>query len=422
MKLQRYLTPTAAPVSWLDLMRGGWGLFQGRRARERREREFAQYFGVKYVFALSSGKAALTTILQVLAAASPRRKVIVPAYTCFSVPSAILRAGCDVVPCDVDPETLDYRFPDLEALVSSDILCIVSPHLLGHAADILRTQRIACRYEIPVVEDAAQAMGGTEESLWLGTQADIGFFSLGRGKNVTAGSGGVILTNSDSLGSALAQQCRQIPEASWVSQVQAFSEAMATAILIRPSLYWLPAGLPFLGLGETKFEPDFPLYRLDGMRASLLASWQARLEQSNAERVRHSRDMLDALQTSLGRLWLTCREATPYLRVPVILPSAEMKVRICDVSAASGLGVSGLYPSPISEIPALRSTCGTSRFPGAQVLADRMVTCPVHHYVTHQDILNIAGALQGVVDDKDRFAGKPPALPADSVPVTKMKA
>ncbi|NOU10138.1 MAG: aminotransferase DegT [Nitrospira sp.] len=421
MKLQRYLTPTAAPVSWLDLMRGGWGLFQGRRARESREREFAQYFGVKYVFALSSGKAALTTILQVLAAVSPRRKVIVPAYTCFSVPSAILRAGCDVVPCDVDPETLDYRFPDLEALVSGDILCIVSPHLLGHAADILRTKGIACRFEIPVVEDAAQAMGGAEESRWLGTQADIGFFSLGRGKNVTAGSGGVILTNSDSLGLALAQQCKQIPEASWISQVQALIEAVAMAILIRPSLYWLPAGLPFLGLGETKFELDFPLYRLDGMRASLLASWQARLEASNTERLRHGQDMLNILEASLGRLGPTRGEVTVYLRVPVILPSAEMKARICDVSAASGLGVSGLYPSPISEIPALRSTCGTGQFPGAQVLADRMVTCPVHHYVTHQDIMNIADALQGVVVDKDRFTGKPSALSADPAPATKMK-
>jgi hypothetical protein len=50
-----------------------------------------------------------------------------------------------------------------------------------------------------------------------------------------------------------------------------------------------------------------------------------------------------------------------------------------------------------------------------------MVTCPVHHYVTHQDIMNIAGALQEVVDDKDRFAGKPSALPADPAPATKMK-
>jgi hypothetical protein len=50
-----------------------------------------------------------------------------------------------------------------------------------------------------------------------------------------------------------------------------------------------------------------------------------------------------------------------------------------------------------------------------------MVTCPVHHYVTHQDILNITGALQEVVDDKDRFDGNPSALPADSVLASKMK-
>lgn len=422
MKIQRYLTPTSAPLSGSDLLRGCLGLFQGRSVRARREMEFARYFGVKYVFALSSGKAALTTILQALAATSVRRKVIIPAYTCFSVPSAVVRAGCEVVPCDVDSETLDYRFADLEALVSSDVLCIVSPHLLGQAADVARAKAIARPYEISVVEDAAQAMGGAQDGRWLGTQADVGFFSLGRGKNVTAGSGGVILTNVDSVGEALANRCQQIPEAPWSSRVQAFIEAAVTAVLIHPALYWLPAGLPFLGLGETKFEPDFPLYRLDSMRAGLLAAWQARLEGSNAERLRHSQDLLDVAQDLLGMLGPKRRRATAYLRVPVILPAAEMKVRACQVSAASGLGVSGLYPSPISEIPALRSSWGARLFPGARILAERLVTCPVHHYVTHQDIVTVVGALRGVIDEAEGASRRSSALPIEAASAVKMEA
>lgn len=422
MKIQRYLTPTSAPLSGRNLLRGGVGLFQGRSVRARRELEFARYFGMKYAFALSSGKAALTIILQTLAAASARRKVIIPAYTCFSVPSAVVRAGCEVVLCDVDSETLDYRFVDLEALVGGDILCIVSPHLLGQAADIARVKAMARPYEIAVVEDAAQAMGGAQGGRQLGTQADVGFFSLGRGKNVTAGSGGVILTNVDSLGEALATCCQRIPEAPWSRRVQAFVEAVVTAVLIRPALYWLPAGLPFLGLGETKFEPDFPLYRLDSMRAGLLAAWQARLEGSNAERVRHGQDLLDVAQGPLGMLGPKRQRTTVYLRVPMILPTAEMKARVCQVSVAFGLGVSGLYPSPVSEIPALRSSCGERRFPGAQILAERLVTCPVHHYVTHQDIVAVVGALRGVIDEAEGSSRRSSTLSVEAAPAVKMEA
>lgn len=422
MKIQRYLTPTAAPLSGRDLLRGCLGLFHGRAVRATREAEFARYFGVKYAFALSSGKAALTTILQACAAVSPRRKVIIPAYTCFSVPSAVVRAGCEVVPCDVDPETLDYRFSDLQALVNDEVLCVVSPHLLGQAADITRVKEIARPYGIPVVEDAAQAMGGAQEGRRLGTQADVGFFSLGRGKNVTAGSGGIILTNADWLGDALAKRCQEIPEAPWGSRVRACIEAVVTALLIHPLLYWLPAGLPGLGLGDTKFEPDFPLHRLDSMRASLLAGWQSRLECSNAERLHRSQDLLDVAQGRIGMLGPDRRRATVYLRVPVILPTAEMKVRACHLSAEMGLGVSGLYPSPVSDIPAVRMSCGNRRFPGAQVLAERLVTCPVHHYVTHQDIVLVIGALRRVIDEAAGSSRQASVSTAGAAPAVKMEA
>lgn len=108
--------------------------------------------------------------------------MIVPAYTCFSVPSAIVRAGLDVVLCDVEPETLDFNFTELEGLINEDVLCVAPTHLFGRPADVDRVKRLCEGKGIVVVEDAAQAMGGQSGGRLLGTLGDVGFFSLGRGR------------------------------------------------------------------------------------------------------------------------------------------------------------------------------------------------------------------------------------------------
>ena len=85
-----------------------------QRAARKLENEIREYYGAKYVFTVSSGKAALFLILTGLKTVSKRRKVIIPAYTCYSVPSAIVKAGLDAIPCDMRPETLDYDFEKLQ--------------------------------------------------------------------------------------------------------------------------------------------------------------------------------------------------------------------------------------------------------------------------------------------------------------------
>ena len=71
-----------------------------------------------------------------------------------------MKAGLDVVLCDVDPETLDFKFAELEGLLDENVLCVVSTHLFGRPADIRRVKQLCARKGIFVVEDAAQAMGG----------------------------------------------------------------------------------------------------------------------------------------------------------------------------------------------------------------------------------------------------------------------
>jgi dTDP-4-amino-4,6-dideoxygalactose transaminase len=110
---------------------------------------------------VSSGRAALALILETLREqVDPGRdEVVIPAYTCFSVPSAIVRAGLKVVPCDVDPQHLDFDQSMLPQLVSSRTLCIVPNHLFGLPARMELVLELARAHGAYVVEDAAQSLG-----------------------------------------------------------------------------------------------------------------------------------------------------------------------------------------------------------------------------------------------------------------------
>jgi dTDP-4-amino-4,6-dideoxygalactose transaminase len=370
---------------------------RGPSVRAQIESEIRRYFCVKHVFLLSSGKAALAIIIAAFAAMSSRRKVIIPAYTCFSVPSAIVKAGGQVVLCDVDPHTLDFDFVNLQRIVDNETLCIVSPHLLGQAADIPRAKAIAKPHGVPVIEDAAQAMGRTTQDGWVGTSGDVGFFSLGRGKNITAGSGGVIITNSDEVADKLSKVYAGLPEETPLSQVVNGIMVFVMMILIRPQAYWLPAGLPFLGLGETIYDPTFSIRRLDGLRAGFLKTWRRRMEQSNEDRARHADLYLGSFHQEEAQLDPVRRPGTAYLRLPMVMPTSADKQKLCTTGRNLGLGVSALYPAPITKIPELKARFQGQQYPGADLLADRLITLPVHHYVDESDVSRICEVLHGIV-------------------------
>ena len=374
-------------------MKGILGLLRPARTRAKLERELKNYFGVKHVFLLTSGKAALVTVLNSMKARSSRRQVIIPAYTCFSVPSAVHKAGLEVVLCDVDPQSLDFDLAELRSVVGENTLAIVTPHLFGQPADLRSIKAIAESSGVFVIEDAAQAMGGRDRGQWLGTQGDVGFFSLGRGKNVSAGSGGVIVTNSDRMADALSVLYEGLPAEPVSGLLANALTVVATKMLLHPLLYWLPAGLPFLGLGETKYSLDYPVCRMDGMRAGLLSSWRSRLEESNRCRIKTNRLFRRRLPSFFETRAAGLADHSTYLRLPLLLPTAQQKAALCLSAKNYGLGVSAFYPAPVSMIPEVAAKFQSQRFPGAEALAARLVTLPLHRYVTENDVDRIATAV-----------------------------
>ena len=393
MMPQRTLSPTAAPISFRDLIRAACSLWGGVKHRARLIQELKANFSAREVFLVSSGKAALTVIFKALAASSGRRRVIVPAYTCFSVPSAIVKAGLEVVLCDVEPETLDFNFAELEGLINDEVLCVVPTHLFGRPADVDRVKRLCEGKGIVVVEDAAQAMGGQSGGRLLGTLGDVAFFSLGRGKNLTCGTGGIILTRSLSIAEKIKVEYATLPEAPRGEVVRNWLEMVVMRFFIHPLLYWLPAGLPFLRLGETRFYTDFPMYRMDEVRAHQLQGWERRLALANQERAARAGWLIDGLDLHRrGLRPITGKEAI-YLRLPVLLRDRETKEAVCRQSLEEGAGLSPNYPDTIQEIPELSGRIATRTCPGAKDIVNRLVTLPTHQFVTEGDRLKICRIL-----------------------------
>jgi dTDP-4-amino-4,6-dideoxygalactose transaminase len=400
MKIRRTIPPAAALLFLKDLGHGLVGMFSGKRSIQRLEAEVKEHFGVRHVFLVSSGKAALALTLLALKSLSPKKKVVIPAYTCFSVPAAVLKAGLELVLCDVDPSTLDFDHRLLEKAVDEETLCIVPTHLFGAPSDMVHALTLARSRGAFVVEDAAQAMGARCEGKKLGTFGDVGFFSLGRGKNITCGSGGVIVTNSDRIAGAMARCYADFKKpALWNDLKELFSIALMV-FFIHPALFWFPAGFSFLGLGETRFPEDFPLERLSGMKSGILRKWKERLMDSNQARV----DTASSLKRELGSK--SFREnRIPYLRLPVLMKSREARDLVYHASKKQGLGISLMYPTPVNEIDKIKSEFAGQSFPAAKRVAETLLAIPTHPFVSERDRSKICelfdnGGEAGALTDK----------------------
>ena len=177
MRIGRTIPPAASPIDIRDIFNGLKGLGNGKLETERFQSELQDYFNVKHCYLVSSGKAALTVILEALHELYPdRNEVLIPAFICFSVPSAIMRAGLKVKLCDVDDRTLDFDYAQLEKILkaygsnknppipnSQKLLAVLPAHLFGLAADVERVGSLTKGLGIYTIEDAAQVLGMTKK-------------------------------------------------------------------------------------------------------------------------------------------------------------------------------------------------------------------------------------------------------------------
>ncbi len=159
---------------------------------------FAEFQGARYGIACANGSAALEVALKALGV-GPGDEVIVPPYTFIATATAALNVNAVPIFADIDYETFNLAPQRVEESITPRTRAVIPVHFAGQAADMDAFLGIAQRHNLVVLEDAAHGHGATWKGRGLGSIGHAGTFSFQASKNMTAGEGGLVITNDRDL-------------------------------------------------------------------------------------------------------------------------------------------------------------------------------------------------------------------------------
>jgi perosamine synthetase len=304
-----------------------------------------------------------------------------PAFTCFDVAAAVVGVQSRIMLYDVEPETLLPDLDDVRQVLRRGARVLVVASLFGYSPDWDLLSALAAEHGAVLIEDAAQGHGSHWRGRPLGSFASASILSFGRGKGWTGGGGGALLLREDLAPTSSPRS------AGLAAELRILLTAAAQRSLSSPRLYALPAAIPWLGLGETRYRPATPPVGMTrGAAAVIMSSHQAAEEEATARRHAGARWQKDI---RLGRAVLPVRPqsgADPgYLRYPLRISGGVS--RFSGTDEALHLGIAPVYPSSLSAIAEVRDRLERHRpsWPGAEELAETLVTLPTHSHISPVD-------------------------------------
>jgi dTDP-4-amino-4,6-dideoxygalactose transaminase len=167
------------------------------------EKELAEYCQAKYAIGCASGSDALLLAMMALDVQAGDEVITTP-YSFFATVSAITRLGAKPVFVDIDPETYNLDVEAVADTINERTKAVQPVHLYGQCAEMDRLTEICTAAGVPIVEDAAQAIGAEDDGRRAGSMGEIGCFSFYPSKNLGGmGDGGFMTTNDDELAERL---------------------------------------------------------------------------------------------------------------------------------------------------------------------------------------------------------------------------
>lgn len=398
--LFHHLPPTAINVEWKDIQNGLFALVKPLSSYERFRLSLLEYTGIANCFLVSSGRSALTIILLSLKRLSKRSKVIIPAYTCSTVVQSVQAAGLIPIFCDVSIQTLGLDHNHLQQLIDDQVLAIVPTHLYGLAQDITDIIVLCRENDIFVIEDAAQAFGARIGGKLVGSRGDIGFFSLGRGKCIPSGHGGVIITQ-DRFAEVISETIQEKIPNKIRSGIKSLIGYVGYGIATQPFVWWFitrsrlnPAEL---GMDKSAL-PPLELHKLTAVQAGIGNSILERSEDINKIRRRNAYQLMDFIA---GLDFFHFPDIPPhaepvFLRLPFIVNKKRVGVRLFKILNREGIGVSKSYFRTLPELYADQSAVNQDNYKGAKHLAQCLYTLPTHAYMHEKDFSRIMDAFHKI--------------------------
>lgn len=354
-----------------------------------------------------SGTEGLFRIFSLLRKHSAREFVLLSAYTCPDIAAAIVRAGFRLALLDVHPRSLAAN-PSSSSVDFKTCAAVVLSNLYGVPENFDVWRQLGEENDFLIIDDACQGALSADADGRVGERAgSIGVISFGRGKALSAIGGGALILPKVGVSlpgcrAELIEQLHAKPALALDASIGAlpleFSKALLMNIFGKPSLYWIPNSLPFLGLGETKCDLEFSLCAKGKFAEG--AAW-ARLrafDQFVLEQKLCADNWSAELKESYKILTESkAREASSVLiRYPIWCESVTKKRGLLAKLHARGLGASGSYPSTLRGFNQLSALAICGPLQEARKLAERIITLPVHKDVSsadHERVVKILGEI-----------------------------
>ena len=162
------------------------------------EEDFAKQVERKHGIAVANGSVAIDAVIEALGIGEGD-EVILPTFTIISCLSQILRAKAKPVFIDCDYSSWNMNVDEVESKITSRTKAIMIVHIYGITVDVDPILALAKKYNLKVIEDAAEVHGQTYKGKPCGSFGDVSIFSFYPNKHITTGEGGMILTNNDEL-------------------------------------------------------------------------------------------------------------------------------------------------------------------------------------------------------------------------------
>jgi dTDP-4-amino-4,6-dideoxygalactose transaminase len=328
------------------------------------ERKFAQFLGVKYAIATSSGTGALHLALKSLGL-KPGDEVLVPALTFVASVNSILYNGAK--PVFVDSTSLDdfnISIEDLKRKITRKSKAIIVVHYAGYLADMENIRKIAKEKNLFIIEDAAHAIGAKLKNKKAGNLGTLGCFSFFSNKNLATGEGGMVATNDKKLAQNI-RLCR--------------SHGMTTLTWERHTRKAISYDVLDLGYN----------YRMTELAAALGMEQLKKLHRNNLKR----KKLTDLYVQNLNRTkglhipFQNYPRDTSYHIFPILLDKKINRKRFIESLRQKGIQTSIHYP-PVHQFTYYEKILKTPKIslPIAEQIGACEVTLPLHPLMSQRDV------------------------------------
>jgi dTDP-4-amino-4,6-dideoxygalactose transaminase len=384
------------------------------------EEKFAEYIGTKYAICMTSGRYALYLLYTHFRCRD--KKVILPAYTCIPAIDAARWAGAEPKFLDISLE--DYN-PVFDPAISrwQNIGAICLSYLYGLIGDLDPLLEFARVRQIPIIEDAAIALGGQYRNKKVGSLGDAAVFSLQSSKILTSWKGGIITTNDESLYSFLYQERERLPKPSAAKLLMNIFTTYMRSFFAKPAIY----SLTFFPLKRIVFSRPFsrlfqavidqnPTEALSGESSEFLPYYetlrysniQAAMARASFEKIdtiiQKRRTLANFLNRELSGIDIIKIPAEnenvkhAYGRYPIRI-SGFSKYTIEKYLSKYGIETALNYPYICPQTPFLKKfDVGSGHYPHAAVASQETILLPFHTRLDEQDIHRISLVIKAFAD------------------------